>query len=182
MLRYDADNIVAVSASTGNKGGSRWYTGEEVCSGCPSVGKRFRFHSPSWSVYIYSKITEQSADVNVQVELEGIRGKQLDIEINARIFSPKGELVTETKGMAPKKNKLATVEVPLPIVTVSNPQLWSCETPNLYKAEITLLHKGKVIDNVTETFGIRTLEYSPEFGFKLNGKKLFLKVLPIITI
>ena len=33
----------------------------------------------------------------------------------------------------------------------------------------------KVIDNVTEKFGIRTLEYSPEFGFKLNGKKLFLK-------
>jgi len=35
--------------------------------------------------------------------VEGISGKQLDVEINARIFSPKGELVTETKGMAPKK-------------------------------------------------------------------------------
>ena len=121
------------------------------------------------------KITEQSADINVQVEVEGISGKQLDVEINARIFSPKGELVTETKGMAPKKNKLATVEVPLPVVAVSNPQLWSCETPNLYRAEITLVRDGKVIDNVTEKFGIRTLEYSPEFGFKLNGKKLFLK-------
>lgn len=121
------------------------------------------------------KVTEQSADINVQVEVEGISGKQLDVEINARIFSPKGELVTETKGMAPKKNKLATVEVPLPVVAVSNPQLWSCETPNLYRAEITLVRDGKVIDNVTEKFGIRTLEYSPEFGFKLNGKKLFLK-------
>ena len=50
-----------------------------------------------------------------------------------------------------------------------------CETPNLYRAEITLVRDGKVIDNVTEKFGIRTLEYSPEFGFKLNGKKLFLK-------
>jgi len=30
--------------------------------------------------------------------VEGISGKQLDVEINARIFSPKGELVTETKG------------------------------------------------------------------------------------
>ncbi len=27
LLRYDADNVVAVSASTGKKGGSRWYTG-----------------------------------------------------------------------------------------------------------------------------------------------------------
>ena len=32
LLRYDADNVVAVSASTGKKGGSRWYTGE-VCFG-----------------------------------------------------------------------------------------------------------------------------------------------------
>ena len=38
-----------------------------------------------------------------------------------------------------------------------------------------MVRDGKVIDNVTEKFGIRTLEYSPEFGFKLNGKKLFLK-------
>lgn len=175
LLRYDADNIVAVSASTGNKGGSRWYTGGGLFRDVHLLVKD-SVSIARHGVFISTpKITEQSADVNVQVELEGIRGKQLDIEINARIFSPKGELVTETKGMAPKKNKLATVEVPLPIVTVSNPQLWSCETPNLYKAEITLLHKGKVIDNVTETFGIRTLEYSPEFGFKLNGKKLFLK-------
>ena len=175
LLRYDADNVVAVSASTGNKGGSRWYTGGGLFRDVHLLVKD-SVSIARHGVFISTpKITEQSADINVQVELEGIRGKQLDIEINARIFSPKGELVTETKGMAPKKNKLATVEVPLPIVAVSNPQLWSCETPNLYKAEITLLHKGKVIDNVTETFGIRTLEYSPEFGFKLNGKKLFLK-------
>lgn len=175
LLRYDADNVVAVSASTGKKGGSRWYTGGGLFRDVHLLVKD-SVSIARHGVFISTpKITEQSADVNVQVEVEGISGKQLDVEINARIYSPKGELVTETKGMAPKKNKLATVEVPLPVVAVSNPQLWSCETPNLYRAEITLVREGKVIDNVTEKFGIRTLEYSPEFGFKLNGKKLFLK-------
>lgn len=28
---------------------------------------------------------------------------------------------------------------------------------------------------VSECFGIRSIEYSPEFGFKLNGKKVILK-------
>ncbi len=28
---------------------------------------------------------------------------------------------------------------------------------------------------MTEQFGIRSLEFSPEFGFKLNGKKIFLQ-------
>lgn len=175
LLRYDADNVVAVSASTGKKGGSRWYTGGGLFRDVHLLVKD-SVSIARHGVFISTpKITKQSADVNVQVEVEGISGKQLDVEINARIYSPKGELVTETKGMAPKKNKLATVEVPLPVVAVSNPQLWSCETPNLYRAEITLVRDGKVIDNVTEKFGIRTLEYSPEFGFKLNGKKLFLK-------
>lgn len=175
LLRYDADNVVAVSASTGKKGGSRWYTGGGLFRDVHLLVKD-SVSIARHGVFISTPIiTEQSADVNVQVEVEGISGKQLDVEINARIYSPKGELVTETKRMAPKKNKLATVEVSLPVVAVSNPQLWSCETPNLYRAEITLVHNGKVIDNVTEKFGIRTLEYSPEFGFKLNGKKLFLK-------
>lgn len=175
LLRYDADNVVAVSASTGKKGGSRWYTGGGLFRDVHLLVKDYVSIARHGVFISTPKITEQSADINVQVEVEGISGKQLDVEINARIYSPKGELVTETKGMAPKKNKLATVEVPLPVVAVSNPQLWSCETPNLYRAEITLVHNGKVIDNVTEKFGIRTLEYSPEFGFKLNGKKLFLK-------
>lgn len=175
LLRYDADNVVVVSASTGKKGGSRWYTGGGLFRDVHLLVKDYVSIARHGVFISTPKITEQSADINVQVEVEGISGKQLDVEINARIFSPKGELVTETKGMAPKKNKLATVEVPLPVVAVSNPQLWSCETPNLYRAEITLVHNGKVIDNVTEKFGIRTLEYSPEFGFKLNGKKLFLK-------
>lgn len=90
-------------------------------------------------------------------------------------MAPDGKTVAGTKGKAPQKSKLQTVEVSLPIVTVDSPGLWSCETPNLYTAEVSLVQDGKVIDCVTETFGIRTLEFSPDFGFKLNGKKLFLK-------
>src|SRR6185503_3208505 len=86
-----------------------------------------------------------------------------------------GKQVAETKTVAPKKSNLATVEVPLPTMNVSNPQLWSCETPDLYSAEVSLLLNGKVIDKLTEKFGIRTIEFSKEFGLKLNGKKVFLK-------
>lgn len=175
QLKYDAENIVAVRASTGKQGASRWYTGGGLFRDVHLVVKNPVAIARNGVFISTPKITEQNADVSVQVELEGIRGKSLDIEINAKIMAPDGRLIAETKEQAPKKSKLHMVEVPLPLVTVAQPQLWSCETPNLYTAEITLLHDGKVVDNVTETFGIRTLEFSPEFGFKLNGKKLFLK-------
>ena len=67
------------------------------------------------------------------------------------------------------------VEIPLPKLNIANPQLWSCETPNLYSAEVVLVLNGKVVDKLTEKFGIRTIEFSKEFGLKLNGKKVFLK-------
>lgn len=175
QLKYDAENIIAVRASTGKQGASRWYTGGGLFRDVHLVVKNPVAIARNGVFISTPKITEQNADVSVQVELEGIRGKNLDIEINAKIMAPDGRLIAETNEQAPKKSKLHTVEVPLPLVTVAQPQLWSCETPNLYTAEITLLQDGKVVDGVTETFGIRTLEFSPEFGFKLNGKKLFLK-------
>lgn len=174
-LKYDEDNVVAVWASTGKKDGSRWYTGGGLFRDVHLVIKN-PIAIARHGVFVSTpKITEQRAEVSVQVELEGIRNKSLDIEINARILAPDGKTVAGTRGKAPQKSKLQTVEVSLPIVTVDSPELWSCEAPNLYTAEVSLVQDGKVIDCVTETFGIRTLEFSPDFGFKLNGKKLFLK-------
>lgn len=175
LLKYDEDNVVAVWASTGKKDGSRWYTGGGLFRDVHLVIKN-PIAIARHGVFVSTpKITEQRAEVSVQVELEGIRNKSLDIEINARILAPDGKPIAGTRGKAPQKSKLQTVEVSLPIVTVDSPELWSCETPNLYTAEVSLVQDGKVIDCVTETFGIRTLEFSPDFGFKLNGKKLFLK-------
>lgn len=175
LLKYDEDNVVAVWASTGKKDGSRWYTGGGLFRDVHLVIKN-PIAIARHGVFVSTpKITEQRAEVSVQVELEGIRNKSLDIEINARILAPDGKLIAGTRGKAPQKSKLQTVEVSLPIVTVDSPELWSCEAPNLYTAEVSLVQDGKVIDCVTETFGIRTLEFSPDFGFKLNGKKLFLK-------
>ena len=175
LLNYDEDNVVAVWASTGKKDGSRWYTGGGLFRDVHLVIKN-PIAIARHGVFVSTpKITEQRAEVSVQVELEGIRNKSLDIEINARILAPDGKTVAGTRGKAPQKSKLQTVEVSLPIVTVDSPELWSCEAPNLYTAEVSLVQDGKVIDCMTETFGIRTLEFSPDFGFKLNGKKLFLK-------
>lgn len=125
------------------------------------------------------RITEQSADVSVQVEVEGLCGKPLNVEIYAKVFAPDGKQVAEGRMFTPERSKLQTVELSLPSIKIENPQLWSCETPNLYTAEIVLSHNGTVVDRVVETFGIRTLEFSKESGFKLNGKKVFLKGIAI---
>ncbi len=175
IINYDSDNVVAVRASTGESGDSRWYTGGGLFRDVHLVVKDSISIARHGIFITTPSISDQHAEVSVQVEVEGIKNKEYDLEIIARIFSPEGKHVAETKMSAPKKSKLTSVEVPLPMINISSPLLWSCETPNLYTAEVELVLNGKVIDKLTEKFGIRTLEFSKEFGFKLNGKKVFLK-------
>lgn len=173
LIKYDDVNVVAVRSST--EGGSRWYTGGGLFRDVHLVVKD-PISIARHGVFITTpKISNQNAEVSVQVEVAGIKNKEYQLEIITKIFSPEGKQVAETKTMAPKKSNLVEVEVALPKVNVANPQLWSCETPHLYSAEVSLVVDGKVTDKLTEKFGIRTIEFSKEFGLKLNGKKVFLK-------
>ncbi|MFV0606225.1 MAG: glycoside hydrolase family 2 TIM barrel-domain containing protein [Niabella sp.] len=175
LLKYDTENVVAVRASTGSKGGSRWYTGGGLFRDVHLIVKN-EVSVARHGVYVTTPdITSQNAKVAVQVAVEGIRNKTNSFEINAAILSPDGKQIGNTKIAAPQRNKLQTVEVPLPAINVSNPQLWSCETPSLYTAVVTLVLDGKTVDRVEQKFGIRSIEFDKAFGFKLNGKKVFLK-------
>lgn len=175
MLNYDTDNVVAVRASTGEAANSRWYTGGGLFRDVHLIVKDSVSIARHGIYIITPTVSNQAAEVSVQVEVAGIKGKQYPLEIITNIFSPDGKQVAQTKILAPKKSKLLEVEVPLPKVTIPNPQLWSCETPALYSAQVQLVVNGKVIDGLTQKFGIRTIEFSKEFGLKLNGKKVFLK-------
>ncbi len=175
IIKYDAANVVAVRASTGENGNSRWYTGgglfrdvHLIVTDTISIARH--------GIYITTpNITNNNAEVSVQVEVAGVKFKQYQLEIVTKIVDPQGKPVGETKTMAPQKYYLNTAEVPLPKLNIANPQLWSCETPNLYTAEVSLVLNGKLVDKLSKKFGIRTVEFSKDFGFKLNGKKVFLK-------
>lgn len=173
IIKYDADNVVAVRSSA--VGGSRWYTGGGLFRDVHLVVKDTISIARHGIFVTTPNISDKNAEVCVQVEVAGVKFKQYQLEIIAKVFSPEGKLAGETKIMAPQKYYLNTAEVLLPKLNVASPQLWSCETPQLYTVEVSLVLNGKLVDKLTEKFGIRTIEFSREFGFKLNGKKVFLK-------
>ena len=55
------------------------------------------------------------------------------------------------------------------LLKVSSPSLWSPENPVLYKAVLSLIKNGHEIDRQEIRFGIRSIKYSSEKGFELNG-------------
>ncbi|WP_334319555.1 glycoside hydrolase family 2 TIM barrel-domain containing protein [Termitidicoccus mucosus] len=174
-INYEGENVIAVRADTGMDGNSRWYTGGGLYRDVHLLVKN-EIAVARHGVFVTTpEVSERNAEVGVQVEVEGLRGKQLQVDIEAKLYAPGGRLVAETRQSAPKKSKKLTVEIALPAMNIETPQLWSCETPHLYTAVVTLALDGKIVDRVTEAFGIRHIEFSPGFGFKLNGKKIILK-------
>lgn len=173
-LRYDADNVVAVYASTSNKKASRWYTG----------GGLFRdvwlnVNNPTriarHGVYVTTpEVSRQSATVQVQVEVTGWQ-KHKDVSLRATVLDSHGRVVGRQTATMPRFTRHETEEVRMPAVTVNAPQLWSIDTPVLYAVDAVLEADGMVVDSVREEFGIRKVEFSPEYGLRLNGEKVFLK-------
>src|SRR5699024_9933738 len=60
-------------------------------------------------------------------------------------------------------------------VIVSDPERWSPDHPYLYEVETLLIKEGEVLDRYHSPLGIRTLEFSAESGFKINGKPTLIK-------
>ena len=173
-IRFGDNNLIAIHATTGDVTGSRWYTGGGLFRDVKLIVKDSISIARNGLFITTPRITENVADVQIQVTMEGLR-KDKVVELQAKIYDPYGRVVAEGHCLSPDRARLRLVEVDMPVITVPAPMLWSCETPNLYKAEVVVLHNGKEVDRLSDDFGIRTIEFSPEFGFRLNGKKVFLK-------
>ena len=57
-------------------------------------------------------------------------------------------------------------------VTVAAPRLWSVKQPNRYVAVTTVEQDDKVVDQYETPFGIRTIKFTADNGFLLNGERV----------
>lgn len=54
-------------------------------------------------------------------------------------------------------------------MSIDDPQLWSPEAPYLYDVKLSLEADGKTLDVQHQKLGVRTVKFSAEGGFQLNG-------------
>jgi len=59
--------------------------------------------------------------------------------------------------------------------TILNPQKWTPETPDLYKAVVTIFRQNKPLHVITQKFGFRTVEVKQRDGIYVNGVKVKMK-------
>lgn len=171
-LLRKGDNELVVKASTMTERNSRWYTGGGLFRNVSLITTAVDLYFDRHPLYI---TTRDNRFVSISAELTN-RTKSKTTRIGLKIYDPQGQLVYEGTDSRQRITPSRTMEARLTEVEIPNAQLWDTEHPNLYTAVVTLLREnGTVADEVTEQFGIRTIEFGPDYGFKLNGKKVLLK-------
>ena len=176
LLKFGEKNVIAVKANTMNPDNSRWYTGGGLFRDVNVIVTDAQQHFTRHPLYITTPLvgTDKSV-VKIQAEL-GCYLRTNKLNINTTIIAQNGDTVYNKTKEIPFNRGQKVNEHKIDSITIEKPILWSCENPHLYKAVVTMYRPdGTIADQVSSNFGIRSIEYSPEFGFKLNGKKVIFK-------
>ena len=172
-LKYGEDNLIEVVADTREPGNSRWYTGGGLIRDVRIIATPADMYFNRHPLYITSRDNKY---VSVGAEFTN-RTKDKATHIALQIIAPDGTTIYNQK-VDLKRHKMTRHEEAriATDVEIKDAKIWDLDTPYLYKAKAQLLREdGTVADEACDEFGIRTIEFGPDFGFKLNGRKVLLK-------
>ncbi len=172
QLKWGEENLLAVCTDTRDPGNSRWYTGGGLFRGVKLVTTPLDLYFERHPLYI---TTRENRFVNISAEVTN-RSRDKEVSVRVKVYDADGKLVYEDTKQHVRKTPARTDEVKLSEFELQQPHLWDTETPYLYTVVATLSYKdGTIADEVSEHFGVCTVEITSEEGLKLNGKKVLLK-------
>ncbi len=169
-LKPGANNVLAVRVDNSKQRNSRWYSGSGIYRHV-WLNITDAVHVAPWGVFITTpEVNAARAKVSVKIRVMNESAGSSKITLRTVVYAGSGAAAGQTvaaTGLEPGGSIVATQEI-----AVEKPALWSPETPNLYRAVTRVVQDGKTVDEVTTPFGIRSLEWSAEKGFLLNGNSI----------
>ena len=148
-IRTGEENVLAVRLD--NKlDSSRWYPGGGIYRNVWLV-KTSPVHVAHWGIFATTpEVSEECATIRIKARIDGATDEtEVLHEIVGTGLNAKGTNCT---------------------ITIDSPRLWGLDSPYLYTLKTTVRQKGEVVDTVETPVGIRSIEYTADRGFLLNGK------------
>lgn len=172
FLRYGEPNLVRVEATSEQD--SRWYAGAGIIRPVTLHTSSLLHVAVEGPRFSTPQIAEDLAAVQVDLQILN----ESPMRRTVRVLT---ELIDEETGEV-----VATGSAPLTVfpgasaqvtrrLFVREPRLWSPDTPHLYRGRIVLLDGDDIIDEASDTLGIRTLEVDPVHGMRINGVPIKLR-------
>jgi len=166
------ENIIAVQVK--NEGvNSRWYSGSGIYRHVWLTMVN-PLHIAVWGTYITTpNITKTAADIQVVTTLKNESKSNSTAIIQTQLIDSEGKIVgTKSENISiPAGGKTDVKQT----IAISNPLLWSSQSPNLYKAKIAIRSNKKEEDAESTTFGVREIKIDTKNGLLVNGISVKLK-------
>lgn len=163
FVNYGKPTVVAVAASV-YEDCSRWYPGAGIYRNVYLV-KKSAAHINYNGVWVRQlEVACGRATFELSVDYTGDES----LKFRADIIAPNGEKVAEV-AHGTYLGELSD------LFTIKDVRLWDIDDPNLYTANVYLLDENdNILDNTSVKFGARTIEFTAEHGFFLNGRHVKL--------
>lgn len=150
-----------------------WYEGAGIYRHTWLV-KRSPLHITTDGVFAHPIKKENNQwEIPAEISLYNSGKFPAEGEVEVSLYAPDGSLMV-TRTTRSTVGALQENIVGLRL-TVSNPELWSPDSPTLYKVKSVVRQNGKVMDEVTTNCGFRTVKFDKDTGFWLNGKNIKIK-------
>lgn len=176
FIKFGVNNVIAIRLDN-PANSSRWYPGGGIYRNVWLV-KSGPIAVAHWGTFISTpEISKDAASVNIKVTVDNHSPDEANIKFFADIYEldskdqKSARPVARTEPADLKAASRAPTEVTIS-ARVQNPKLWSIANPARYVAVITLTQGDHVIDRYETRFGIRTIKFTAENGFLLNGVRV----------
>jgi beta-galactosidase len=119
-----------------------------------------------------NNVPESPGKIFTQTRVLNSTTNNVDAVVRYEIITPNGETNTVKDEIQSGREKIFgnNFSEYQGLFEVSSPELWSPESPKLYKLITTVSVADKIVDQKETVFGIRTFGFDATNGFLLNGK------------
>lgn len=132
-------------------------------------------HIDWYGTFITTPIaTAENAQVKIATDIVNQSPAPKTTTLRQQILDPDGNPVAEFSATQsiPAGAKV-TVDMTSP--DLKSPRLWHPDHPFMYTMKTTLLDGTRIADEYTTPFGIRSIKWTADQGFFLNGRHLYLR-------
>lgn len=162
-------NVLAVKVDNSKQPNSRWYSGSGIFRHVWLI-RNHEVQIAPWRSVIVSKVSHNDAIINAENWVFNHSNQSHTLTETNELISPEGLVISSSHlafSLAPGDSIRLKTDFQL-----KNAALWDVNKPNLYKI-ISRLQNGKIkLDTYSEQFGIRSINFTADSGFYLNGRRL----------
>jgi beta-galactosidase len=168
-------NVIVVKVDNSQQPNSRWYSGSGIYRNVRLIIKNSAAFIRQIQLTTFD-IKKGTANVGINTTVGSYEKKEKWFSLAVDIYDAAGKKISgDNQEIFDNLGFTGNTVHHAYSTNIIDPILWSVNNPYLYKAVVKIYQKGKMVDEVTSTFGVRSIHFDSKKGFFLNNQPVKIK-------